>query len=166
MPASIKNKGDFVYKSNYLYIILTMYRPGAVTFMTKLEHEFFPPHDQKLNDLYTVHFMKHEEQPYVVLGVPMEYLEQCKNLAEQNCLKLVNGTPVTTYIKEINDGDNEPEIDQRPFPIHHSLDLTYTLENLKSYEAPERLQKALQIERNLIQRYLQLYYAEHPPLDD
>ena len=40
-----------------------MYRPGAVTFMTKLEHELFPPYNQSLNDLYTVHYMQHEKQP-------------------------------------------------------------------------------------------------------
>ena len=159
--ATIGDKNNYVYKSDYLYIILAVYRPGAITFMTKLEHELFPPHNEELNDLYTIHYMQHEKQPYVVLGVPMEYLEQCKKLAEQNHLKLVNGTPITTYIKEIREDEAEHEIDQRPFPIPHSNDLTYTLENLKSYESPEKLQKALQIERSIIQRYMQIYYAKH-----
>lgn len=157
--SEILNKNEYVYKSNYIYTIVSAYRPGAALFMTKLEHDHFPPHDPELNDLYTVHFMKHDNQPYIIVGVPMEYLQQCKKLAEDNNLRLVNGTP--NLFREKKETDTI-EIDRIPFPIHHSPDLTYTLENCKSYETPQQLQIALQFERKIIKRYLQSYYATHP----
>ena len=160
--ATIQNKNEYVYKSNYIYVILLMKRPGATTFMVKLEHEHFPPHDQSLNDLYTVHYIRHDGEPYVIVGVPMEYLQQCNELAEKNCLRLVNGTPLTAYIKEDQQQQSDPAIDHKPFPIHHSHDLTYTLENIKSYESLEKIQKGLQMEGKILQKYLKRYYELHP----
>ena len=146
-------KKDYVYKSNYAYIILDAMRPGAITFMTRLEYEYFPPDNEELSDLFTVHFMKHMGQPYVVVGVPFEYLEKCRKLADQNCLKIVSGTPVITNIFK-DQSSLEPKIEQYPFPIHHSADLIFTIENLKTYETPEKVKNALMEERMKVEDYI------------
>lgn len=160
-PMQIADKADYVYKSDYVYIISGMYRPGAATFMTRLEYEHFSPDNKELQDQFTIYMTQHQGKPYAVIGVPMEHLETCQRLAESLKMQLLQGSPVGIQFKKGEDKDGkETDVEckptQLPFPIDHSPDLTYTLQNLENI--PENKVKS-RLKKELIK--LETYLQQH-----
>lgn len=146
MTTKIASSYEYVYVSNYIYIILGMFRPGALTFLTKLEYEYFPPSEDindTLNDLFTVHIASYEGNTYSIIGVPMEYLDKCRQLADSIGLQLINGYPMTANKKD----------SLSHFPISHSQDLTYTVQNTETLD-PKTVQAKIQKELIQVRKYL------------
>ena len=136
---------NVVYKNDYVYLVLGMFRPGAVTFMTRLEYEHFPPSKPELNNQFSVHMHRNDGQTYTVLGLPRKYLKQAQKLAERLSLRLQSGVPTSIDLKT-----------QQPirFPIESAPDSTYTVTTQATYTQAQAHQ-AIQLEVQEIRRYLE-----------
>ena len=137
------NSSSIVYDTDHVYLILGMFRPGAVTFMTRMEYEYFFPTNPTLNDLYSVNMHKFDGQTYVVIGFPRQYLEQAKKLAKKLSLRLLSGVPTSI------DSNKHPV----HFPIESASDSTYTITNQSTYTL-EQAQQVIRLEVQEIRKYL------------
>lgn len=150
MSTIITAGNEYVYLSDYIYLVLGMFRPQSLTFLTRLEHEHFPP-GSPLNDKFTVHMAYYGGNPYSIIGVPMENLKLCRILAESLELQLINGLPLWC-------SESKGETVNH-FPISHSPDLTWTVQNKKTMD-PRKITSMLQREVISVQKYISKFYSE------
>ena len=140
----------FKLKSDYVYIIGGAYRPHVLTFITRVEYEYFHPVTGN-NELFEIFKADNNGTTYLVIGVPLEYLERCICVAKKCELKLVQGRPV-----ERNFADAVVH-----FPFEHSADLVYTLENVKKIDLSEtELKHMLLSEKIRVNKYIRHMLAE------
>lgn len=146
---NIENLSNIVYLTDNAYIIIGMVRPGSYSFITYLEHEIFPPDNEESNDKFHLHLTRFEGVPYTVVGFPQKFLPDARKIADRCGMKLITGVPLS-----------QNESDSHQFPINHSLDLTFTLENMIAYTA-EELGAALIAERDRLQQYYRLKFDQN-----
>lgn len=118
-------------KKGCLYIICHVYRPGAITFVTELEHTYYTP-DTPMEELFALFNITYEGGLHFVIEVPSNKnsYEQIFNLAKENNLKLVNGKPYN--------GKEE-------FPVNCLPDACFVLENIEQIDfTKENLHKELE----------------------
>jgi hypothetical protein len=118
-------------KKGCLYIICHLYRPGAITFVTELEHEYYTP-ETPMADLFSLFNITYEGGLHFVIEIPSskKSYDQVESLAKLHNLKLVNGKPYN--------GAQE-------FPVNCLPDACFVLENIEQVEfTQESLNKALE----------------------
>lgn len=91
-----------------LSLVCTLIRPGTGRFLSRLEHEHFPPGTPQNDDL-DLHIVNWQGLQFAVVMVPLTALPVCERLAAECGFELSRGIPVVTV-------DNG--LPQR-FPIYH-----------------------------------------------
>jgi hypothetical protein len=96
-------------------------RPGTLRFVTRLEHEHFPPSDPARNALFRVRFARWEDLPWQIVSIPIGEKALFWELAAQTNMRINDGMP-TMF-------DVGPNGVQRPHWFSVANDRTWTLEN-------------------------------------
>lgn len=111
-------------KQACIYIIGQTCRPNALQFLVELEHTFYHPEDEHLNDSFQVFTVKYSNALFFVaeLAQPLPAPSKLNEVAEGHNLRLVSGKPF--------DGVDE-------FPANCRADACFTLE-IKDYSLESR----------------------------
>jgi hypothetical protein len=75
-----------------IYIVCNLHRLGAATFLTRLEHEHYPPDTTKNDDFHVFHIF-YNKLPYYVIEIPVKDYPIIVSLADQCGFKPVQGKP-------------------------------------------------------------------------
>jgi hypothetical protein len=128
-------------KQGHLYVIGMLHRPGIASFMYYLEHQYFPPAEVTLNDLYQLYHTDYQTVTYLIAEIPAKGAvtsSQLHQLAANYGLRLVNGKPF--------DGQSE-------FPIECTADACFTLETADHGLFRQQLVEAGSIDALLMAEY-------------
>lgn len=77
---------------NSIYIICHLHRLGAATFLTRMEHEHYPPTTDR-NDDFTVFHIFYNKLPYYIIEMPAKDYPFVLPLAVECGLRPVPGQP-------------------------------------------------------------------------
>jgi len=112
-------------------------RPGVMPFLTQLEHNYFPPGTKKNNEFIMV-ISAWKDVNWVIAGIPKEYMEKAKRIADSFRLKIIDGIPYMVIEGELIS-----------FPINGKN--VFTLENVYSYDNnPQEYKKIMEEEKTKI----------------
>lgn len=116
--------------SEYIYIIMDIKRPFTKLFMLRLENEM-PLTDDNIddkvykesakNDTFHLQLINHEQVDYIIAGIHQKHKKFAQKLAHDMGFSIFNGTPKHA------DRTSTKEVKLLPFPLNHSVDLTFTL---------------------------------------
>lgn len=84
-----------------IYIVCNLHRLGAMTFLTRLEQEHFPP-DTDMNDSFSVFHTFYKEMPYYIIEIPSNAFPLIPPLAMECGLRMMPGKPHAVNKEEFN----------------------------------------------------------------
>ena len=133
-------------KSGSIYIIVNLYRLGALSFVTELEHLHYPP-DTDRNDDFNVFYLTYRDLPHCIVEVPAKDICLIESEAARHKLTLVNGKPLSPTYSE--------------FRLKCSGEQCYTIETAQHQSMTAREhRKAIDQERRDVAAFVQK--LEHP----